>query len=191
MRSLCLGLRSMGRSVWLHKPVACGYWAEGMAEDARDLVPFIADGQDPRSCCQHQWPEAASPHLACAAAGDHLAGSQLQQEAQALLDQSPQHCLIEGAGGVCVPLSSDDYTVLDLACDLKLPVLLVTRPHLGTLNHSQLSVQAHQSSRPTLPGDGDQSSRTGRRLPSHSYCSCRAYTTVPATSTCGIALWGS
>ena len=49
--------------------------------------------------------------------------------------------MVEGAGGLLVPLTSTDY-VIDLAAQLHLPVILVARSTLGTINHTLLSIEA-------------------------------------------------
>nr|WP_236646520.1 ATP-dependent dethiobiotin synthetase BioD [Aristophania vespae] len=49
--------------------------------------------------------------------------------------------IIEGAGGLMVPITPD-FLMIDLIAQLKLPVVLVARPHLGTLNHTLLSIDA-------------------------------------------------
>jgi dethiobiotin synthetase len=49
--------------------------------------------------------------------------------------------IVEGAGGIMVPLSGA-YTYLDLAKKLGLPVLIVARPGLGTINHTMLTITA-------------------------------------------------
>lgn len=46
--------------------------------------------------------------------------------------------IVEGAGGLLVPLD-DEHFLVDLVEDLELPALLVARPSLGTLNHTLLS----------------------------------------------------
>lgn len=46
--------------------------------------------------------------------------------------------IIEGAGGLMVPLSGMK-TVADLALETKLPLLVVARPNLGTINHTALT----------------------------------------------------
>jgi dethiobiotin synthetase len=51
---------------------------------------------------------------------------------------------VEGIGGVMVPFSENDF-VLDLMVDLALPVLVVARASLGTINQSLLTVKACQS----------------------------------------------
>lgn len=48
--------------------------------------------------------------------------------------------VVEGAGGLYVPIK-EKYLMTDFASDLALPVLLVTRPGLGTINHTMLSVE--------------------------------------------------
>lgn len=52
-----------------------------------------------------------------------------------------KHLIVEGAGGLIVPLNWKD-TILDLIAHLELPVLIVARSSLGTLNHTLLSIQA-------------------------------------------------
>jgi dethiobiotin synthetase len=49
--------------------------------------------------------------------------------------------VVEGAGGLMVPLTDDAY-VIDLAEELELPVILVARSTLGTINHTLLSLEA-------------------------------------------------
>jgi malonyl-CoA O-methyltransferase len=49
--------------------------------------------------------------------------------------------IVEGAGGVLVPLNDTDF-MIDLIDKFALPVILVVRTALGTLNHSLLTIQA-------------------------------------------------
>jgi len=49
--------------------------------------------------------------------------------------------IVEGAGGVMVPIRKD-YFVRDMIAHVHLPVLIVARPDLGTINHTLLSVAA-------------------------------------------------
>ena len=50
--------------------------------------------------------------------------------------------LVEGAGGLLVRLDRAGGTILDLAADLAAEVVVVTSPRLGTLNHTELTVNA-------------------------------------------------
>jgi len=138
------GLRRLGRQVWVHKPVSCGGWDGMTAEDARALDPLRGPGQSAQDLCPLQFPEPASPHLAAQAAGvvlslkDLLAGI---DHCRGTLS-APHDLVVEGIGGLLVPLTSERQTVADLVAAARLPVVIVTRPHLGTLNHTALTVEA-------------------------------------------------
>ena len=160
---LVRGLRALGRRVWIHKPVACGGWAEGTAEDGRVLAGLLADGQPLASVCPFQFPEPASPHLSAAAAGVAVTLAALLANLQRV--RGDDHDLVvEGVGGLLVPLTPTRQTVADLCVASRLPALVVTRPHLGTLNHTALTVVAARAAgipllglvinahQPVLPG---------------------------------------
>lgn len=51
------------------------------------------------------------------------------------------HLIVEGAGGLLVPLN-EEHMIIDLIQHLDVPVLLVARSELGTLNHTFLSLEA-------------------------------------------------
>jgi dethiobiotin synthetase len=57
------------------------------------------------------------------------------------LPQTENNLIVEGAGGLFVPLNEKD-TVIDLIERLKLPVVLVSRNYLGSINHTMLSIEA-------------------------------------------------
>jgi dethiobiotin synthetase len=48
--------------------------------------------------------------------------------------------IVEGVGGLLVPITKD-YSVIELAKEFKLPLIVVVRPGLGTLNHTMLTVK--------------------------------------------------
>ena len=54
--------------------------------------------------------------------------------------------IVEGIGGVRVPISNIGVDVLDLATQFGLPVVIVTRPDLGTINHTLLTIDAVRGS---------------------------------------------
>jgi dethiobiotin synthetase len=67
------------------------------------------------------------------------------------LSQLHEVMIVEGAGGILVPLTYD-YTYLDLVRALKLPVVVVARPSLGTINHTLLTIEALLQSGATVAG---------------------------------------
>ena len=58
-----------------------------------------------------------------------------------LLQNRHDQILVEGVGGLMVPLRPD-YLVADLVLDLGLPLIVVSRVTLGTLNHTLLTLTA-------------------------------------------------
>lgn len=78
---------------------------------------------------------AASPHKS--AAQEHVT---IQLD-DFNLPETDNHLIIEGAGGLFVPLSDSVY-VRDLIQRLALPVVLVTRDYLGCINHTLLTLKA-------------------------------------------------
>ncbi len=59
--------------------------------------------------------------------------------------------IVEGAGGIMTPLSHDNL-FLDLAEILRLPVLIVSRPGLGTINHTLLTISALELRKVNIAG---------------------------------------
>lgn len=55
------------------------------------------------------------------------------------LPETDNFLVVEGAGGLMVPLN-EEHTILDLIQYLQLPVVLVSRHYLGSINHSLLSL---------------------------------------------------
>ncbi|MHC4480031.1 MAG: dethiobiotin synthase [Planctomycetota bacterium] len=83
---------------------------------------------------------ACSPHLAAGMCGRYPDIPHMAACAERLLEAHAA-LVVEGAGGVMVPLD-ESHTMLHLMQALGLPVLLVARRGLGTLNHSLLSLAA-------------------------------------------------
>ncbi|HEY9697308.1 MAG TPA: dethiobiotin synthase [Trichocoleus sp.] len=79
--------------------------------------------------------EPLSPHASAAIDGVkiHLSDFELPSSIK------NQHLIVEGAGGLLVPINDRHY-VIDLIQYLQLPVCLVARSTLGTINHTLLSI---------------------------------------------------
>lgn len=75
-----------------------------------------------------------SPHAAAAAEGIRIELEDFR------MPETEEYLVVEGAGGIMVPLN-EKHLMLDLIKLLKLPVLLVARSGLGTINHTLLSVE--------------------------------------------------
>ncbi|MDX1585099.1 MAG: dethiobiotin synthase [Balneolaceae bacterium] len=80
--------------------------------------------------------EPLSPHASAAIDGVHIDMSDFD-----IPDYTTDRLVVEGAGGLMVPMNEKDM-IIDLIKHLDLPVLLVARSSLGTLNHTFLSLEA-------------------------------------------------
>jgi dethiobiotin synthetase len=88
----------------------------------------------------YRFAPACSPHLAAELAGVSIDLARIHTAFDTLTHRSDV-TIVEGAGGIHVPLGDGLYT-LDLIAHLGLPVIVVTTPRLGTLNHTLLTVSA-------------------------------------------------
>lgn len=80
-----------------------------------------------------------SPHEAANLEGIHISEESLVIPEK--LQELESHLVVEGAGGLMVPINWD-FMIIDLIKKWNLPVLLVVRSALGTLNHTLLSIDA-------------------------------------------------
>lgn len=78
----------------------------------------------------------ASPHYAAAVDGVEICVQDVE-----LPFTNHRPLIVEGAGGLMVPLNEQE-TMLDLVAHLDLPVVLVARNYLGSINHTLLSIEA-------------------------------------------------
>lgn len=76
----------------------------------------------------------ASPHYAAELDGIEISLSDFS------IPQTDNNLLIEGAGGLMVPLNAKD-SVADLIKYFNVPVILVSRNYLGSINHTMLSIE--------------------------------------------------
>ena len=138
--ALLEGWRRLGLRTAAMKPVAAGWDDAGSNEDERALRAAASCVGEARWTCPFSYPAPMAPHLA-AAAGEAFALGPVVQ-AQRHWQGQAERLLMEGAGGVMVPLRVDTDPVLDMlglmrAC--RLPVILVVGLRLGCLNHARLS----------------------------------------------------
>ena len=124
-------VRSWKAEYW--KPVQTGTMDAWDADLIRRLVPNtrIHDSR-------HAFSDPLSPHAAAERAGVTIRLEDFS------LPETEAPLVVEGAGGVLVPLNDQDLMV-DLMKRLDLPVLLVACSGLGTINHTLLSLEALRS----------------------------------------------
>lgn len=79
--------------------------------------------------------------------------------------------IVEGAGGLMVPLNDDRLMLVDLIEKFNLPVILVSRHYLGSINHTLLSIELLQNRGLQIEGIifvGDENVESERSILSYS-----------------------
>jgi len=130
---LGLLLKERGLSVGVMKPVQCG------GEDARILKETLGSPDHTDDINPYFAKESVAPNLAFRRQKTEV---QIPRVLAAYEKIRQQHdmTLVEGAGGLLVPIT-DDYLMVDLVRDLDLELVIVARMGLGTINHTLLTVE--------------------------------------------------
>ena len=136
------------------KPVASGFDAARPADgDTGELLRAL--DQEPTAAnldAVSPWRFAAplSPDMAAAREHRTIPFDALVEHSRAA-GRGAEVTLIEGVGGVMVPLDAE-HTVLDWIAALEAPALLVVGSYLGTLSHSLTAVEALRARRVAMAG---------------------------------------
>ena len=144
-----------GRKVSYFKPVQTGcvraHSGQLRAPDADYVFGGKALNKESYGChIPYRFEPACSPHLAARLNSESISFSHIKQCLEKV-SSGTDLTITEGAGGILVPLD-DKRFMLDLMVFLKMPVLLVTSPELGTLNHTLLSLKELTRSGLTIAG---------------------------------------
>lgn len=134
----CL-LRKQGINVGVMKPVTSGCVEQNgslVSEDA-ELLAWAAGVPLDEECAPYCLRTPIAPSVAASRENVRIDFSRIRNAYESLLARH-DFVLVEGAGGLMVPLSGG-LMVADLALALKLPLLVVARPNLGTINHTVLT----------------------------------------------------
>lgn len=141
----CLRQRHADLRVSVCKPFASGCRLEGdvlVSEDVEALAHFAGCEQPLKMISPLRWSAPLAPAPAAESAGQTIDCDALAGALRAL-DNAGDVLLVEGIGGLCVPIdpANPSLTTLDLIAAIAYPVVVVTRAGLGTLNHTAMTVR--------------------------------------------------
>lgn len=129
---VCAGLANLlGANYW--KPIQAGLEGETDAEVVTRLGSISADRIVPEI---YRLRTPASPHYSA-----EIDGIRIDADSLYVPDTGERPLVIEGAGGLMVPLNGSTLYI-DVLERWRLPVLLCASTRLGTINHSLLSIEA-------------------------------------------------
>ena len=121
-------IEALGADYW--KPIQTG-------DKDTDFVTSLVSRNFVLHPSAYTFKKPASPHVAA-----QLENATIQPE-KLMLPETNNHLIVEGAGGLMVPLNHQ-FLVIDLIQQLQLPIILVSRHYLGSINHTLLSIEMLQ-----------------------------------------------
>jgi len=150
---LARAARERGLRVRVLKPVETGCAESGGERIPADAVALAEAAADPRpvaELCPYRLALPAAPEIAARQEGVNIDPDVLQQ-AFAATAQEADVVLVEGAGGLRVPIAPG-LEMAELALLFGLPLLVVARASLGTINHTLLTLEAARARRLAVAG---------------------------------------
>ena len=125
------------------KPIQAGDLDESDSAKVKRLISNTRTKFHPEAYCLNT---AASPHIA--ALIDHV-----QIDISKIsLPETKNNLIIEGAGGVMVPLNEKGDLMIDLIKKLNTEVILVSKNYLGSINHTLLTIEALKNKQINIRG---------------------------------------
>ncbi len=125
-------------SAMLVEGLESDYWKPVQAGEPRDtelVQSLVSSSSSTFYPERHLLKTPASPHASARIDGVHISLEDFH------LPESTNLLIVEGAGGLMVPLNDDDL-MIDLIAKLGLPLILVSNLYLGSINHTLLSIEA-------------------------------------------------
>jgi len=145
--------REQGIDAGVMKPIETGVDQECSSEansDAKFLLTISGNGDPIEEICPIRLKPTAAPLQAARITGQTIDISLILENFRRL-QAKHDRMLVEGIGGLLVPLTAD-YSVSDLIKDMNLPLIIVSRFSLGTINHTLLTVKAAQETGVEIAG---------------------------------------
>jgi dethiobiotin synthetase len=137
--AIAWNLTQAGKRVALMKPIQTGTIVSGPT-DIEFVQKVLGADYSLDVSCPYMFSDPVAPLVASMLVGERIDIKKIK-DSYSRLSSDNDFVIVEGAGGLLVPIL-EDYFMSDLALDLDLPVLIVTRPNLGTLNHTFLTLES-------------------------------------------------
>lgn len=143
--------RAQGLSVTPFKPLVSGRSADGTFEDIERLRAASGLALTDAQVSPLRFEPPLAPAVAAEKADAAMDWRPVSDRINAL-NAAKTPVLVEGVGGLLAPLDGPHYAIRELIRDLRLPVLVVARAGLGTLNHTAMTVELLKASGAALCG---------------------------------------
>lgn len=137
-KGLALAYEKKGKKVGVFKPLQSGAIKTENGFLAPDLEAIKEVSQTIKTKCSYLLEGEVSPALAARLAGIKIDIKKIKSDFNEFSNENDV-TLVEGAGGILAP-ATDDMLCADLIKALNIPIIIVTVPFLGRLNHTLLTI---------------------------------------------------
>ncbi|MDK1032276.1 MAG: dethiobiotin synthase [Planctomycetia bacterium] len=144
--AMAVALAREGVNAGVMKPVAtgCALRREGLVSADAEFLAQVADAPEPLHIINPvSLAEPLAPSVAARRAKVSIDRALIRQALAQIISRHDA-VLVEGIGGLLVPIA-DNFLVADMAAEFALPLIIVARPGLGTINHTLLTVEVARS----------------------------------------------
>ncbi len=134
---------NQGLDVGVMKPIETGVDPECSSaanSDAKFLMEVAGSPDAETEVCPYRLKTPASPYQSAQIEGTQIQPSAILEKFK-ILQSRHKMMLVEGIGGLLVPITRN-FNVADLVLEIGLPLIIVSRLRVGTLNHTLLTVNA-------------------------------------------------
>lgn len=128
-------LKQGGSTVIAYKPVQSGGTIPNDCKYVKEICDLENTYEEMNSYCLK---EEVSPHLASRMENTKIDKEKIINHYKGLINKY-DYVIVEGAGGIVVPLIENEYFLYNLIKDLDLDVVIVARAGVGTINHTVLT----------------------------------------------------
>ena len=136
-------------SAIITEALVADYWKPVQAgdldhSDSHKILSYISNDQSVIHENSYKLNTPASPHLAAEIDGITIDLKNIKEPI------TKNHLVVEGAGGVLVPLNTNDFVIALVQPDYK--IIIVSRHYLGSINHTLLTIEAIKNRGLTIAG---------------------------------------
>ena len=147
VEKICQILRQKKLLVSAIKPIACGFGDDDQNSDSAKILTVLGleiSKNNLDKISPWRFEQATSPHFAAKNSAKEISFEEVInfcREKISVAKKENQFLFIEAAGGVMTPIN-DEKNFLDLAAELRVPVLLLSANYLGAISHTLCAVEA-------------------------------------------------
>ena len=149
-KGLALSFEKRGKRVGVFKPLQSSAIKTDNGYLAPDLEAIKELSKNIETKCSYIFEGDVSPALAARLSGVKIDLKKIKTDFQEFSAKNDV-TLVEGAGGLLAP-ATDEYLCADLIKDLDVPIIIVTVPFLGRLNHTLLTINYAKSAGINIKG---------------------------------------